>query len=227
MLEVSALRKSFVDGDRRIDVLADIELRLGAGEFVALLGRSGSGKSTLLNCIAGLEPADAGSIRIDGQEMTGLDEIRRTLLRRDRIGIIFQFFELLPTLDVQENVALPLLLAGRPRAEANRRVAELLERLQLGARARELPEHLSGGERQRVATARALVHSPALLLADEPTGNLDSANADRSLHLLEEVRGEFGVAILMVTHSRYAASVADRRLQLADGRVREATDADA
>jgi putative ABC transport system ATP-binding protein len=190
-----------------------------AGEFVALLGRSGSGKSTLLNCIAGLEAADAGRIRIEGQEMSALGETGRTLLRRRRIGIVFQFFELLPTLNAQENVALPALLDGVPRREAMRRAGELLERLDMGAHRNAAIEHLSGGEQQRVATARALILSPALLLADEPTGNLDVAAATATLELFERIRSESKVAILMATHSREAAATAQKRARLVGGRL--------
>ena len=219
MLEIQGVHKSFADGDRRVEILSAIDLTLQAGEFLALLGRSGSGKSTLLNCIAGLEPVDAGSIRIDGREMSALGETGRTLLRRRRIGIVFQFFELLPTLNAQENVALPALLDGMPRREAMRRASELLERLEMGTHRNRAVEHLSGGEQQRVATARALVLSPALLLADEPTGNLDGAAAIQTLELFERVRRELNVAIVMATHSREAAAVAQKRARLVGGKL--------
>jgi putative ABC transport system ATP-binding protein len=219
MLELKGVHKSFADGDRRIEILVGLDLRLEAGELMALLGRSGSGKSTLLNCIAGIEPIDAGAILIDGKEMSALAETERTLLRRRKVGIVFQFFELLPTLSAEENVALPALLDGVPRSEALRRARELLERLELSSRRTHYVEQLSGGERQRVATARALVLSPTLLLADEPTGNLDAAAAEQTLALFERIRRDWNVAIFMATHSQQAAKIAQRKARLVDGRL--------
>jgi putative ABC transport system ATP-binding protein len=215
MLQVQGLSKSF----GATPVFHDVSFSVGPGEFVALLGESGVGKSTLLNCIAGLEPPDAGTLRLDGQDLRGLDEAARARLRRARLGFVFQAFHVLPHLNVAENVSLPLLLLGRP-DEA--RVAALLDAVGLGGLGTRMPAQLSGGQLQRVAIARALVHAPALILADEPTGNLDPATAERVLGvLLAQVRGH-GAACLLVTHSAAAAGHADRVLRLAADGVRPA-----
>ena len=219
MIRVRELHKSFEQGGRRVPVLRGVELEVARGEFVALAGRSGSGKSTLLNVIAGLEPADRGSVTIDGMELTALDDRRRTVFRRDSIGIVFQFFNLLTVLTVLDNVALPALLAGRPRRAVQARARDLLSRVGLGDRAGAFPDELSGGEQQRVAAARALINRPAVILADEPTGNLDSASAEGTLDLLVELAAEDGQTILMATHDQAAAARAGRTVTLLDGRV--------
>jgi putative ABC transport system ATP-binding protein len=207
MLMLEGLSKSY--GETR--VFHDVTLELGAGEFVALLGESGVGKSTLLNCIAGLDGADAGRIKVGGTDLATLDEAGRARLRRARLGFVFQAFHVLPHLTVAENVALPLLLLNRP---DDRRVAALLHAVGLGALGARYPAQLSGGQLQRVAIARAVVHSPGLILADEPTGNLDPETAERVLGvLLAQVR-EAGAACLLVTHSEAAAARADRVLRL-------------
>lgn len=207
MLMLEGLSKSY--GETR--VFHDVTLELGAGEFVALLGESGVGKSTLLNCIAGLDAADAGRIIVAGQDLAALDEAGRARLRRARLGFVFQAFHVLPHLTVAENVALPLLLLSRP---DERRVAALLDAVGLGGLGGRYPAQLSGGQLQRVAIARAVVHSPGLILADEPTGNLDPETAERVLGvLLAQVR-EAGAACLLVTHSEAAAARADRVLRL-------------
>lgn len=207
MLMLEGLSKSY--GETR--VFHDVTLELGAGEFVALLGESGVGKSTLLNCIAGLDAADAGRIMVAGQDLATLDEAGRARLRRARLGFVFQAFHVLPHLTVAENVALPLLLLNRP---DERRVAALLDAVGLGGLGARYPAQLSGGQLQRVAIARAVVHSPGLILADEPTGNLDPETAERVLGvLLAQVR-EAGAACLLVTHSEAAAARADRVLRL-------------
>jgi putative ABC transport system ATP-binding protein len=207
MLHLEGLSKSF--GETR--VFHDVTLRLAAGEFVALLGESGVGKSTLLNCIAGLEQADAGLVVVGGNDLGELDEAGRARLRRARLGFVFQAFHVLPHLTVAENVALPLLLLGRPDPD---RVAAMLDAVGLGALGERFPAQLSGGQLQRVAIARAVVHSPGLILADEPTGNLDPDTAGRVLGaLLAQVRGA-GAACLLVTHSAAAAARADRVLRL-------------
>ena len=194
-----------------VPVFQAVDLDLAAGEFVALLGESGVGKSTLLNCIAGLDEADAGQIMLAGSEVRGLGEAQRARLRRVHLGFVFQAFHLLPHLSVAENVALPLLLLGRPDSA---RVQALLDAVGLGALGARSPAQLSGGQLQRVALARALVHRPSLILADEPTGNLDPATAERMLDLLvAQVRQE-GAACLLVTHSAAAAARADRVLRL-------------
>ena len=207
MLQIRSLAKRF----GATPVLHDVTLALAAGEFVALLGESGVGKSTLLNCIAGLEPIDAGSIVLDGQALGPLDDDARARLRRARIGFVFQAFHLLPHLTVHENVALPLLLLGRPDAQ---RVEALLAAVGLAGLGTRMPAQLSGGQLQRVAIARAVVHAPALILADEPTGNLDPDNAERVLALLRAQVREAGAACLLVTHSAAAAAQADRVLRL-------------
>ncbi|WP_164962770.1 ABC transporter ATP-binding protein [Rubrivivax sp. JA1026] len=207
MLMLEGLSKSY--GETR--VFHDVTLELGAGEFVALLGESGVGKSTLLNCIAGLDAADAGRITVAGLDLATLDEAGRARLRRARLGFVFQAFHVLPHLTVAENVALPLLLLNRP---DERRVAALLDAVGLGGLGARYPAQLSGGQLQRVAIARAVVHSPGLILADEPTGNLDPETAERVLGvLLAQVR-EAGAACLLVTHSEAAAARADRVLRL-------------
>jgi putative ABC transport system ATP-binding protein len=219
MIRISELHKAFGEGDRRIPVLQGVDLALDPGEFVALLGRSGSGKSTLLNIVGGLEIPDAGAVSIDGTELTSLDDRRRTIFRRDRIGIVFQFFNLLPVLSVLNNVTLPALLAGRGRQDVERRGRELLALVGMESRIDAHPDELSGGEQQRVATARALINSPAVILADEPTGNLDSDNSERILELLAKLAQEEGQTVLMATHDEAAAGRARRTVLLEEGRI--------
>ena len=206
-LHITGLRRAYGD----TPVFSGVDLHLAPGEFVALLGESGVGKSTLLNCIAGLDDADAGEILLAGQAVRQLPEPERARLRRERLGFVFQAFHLLPHLNVAENVALPLMLLGRPDDE---RVQALLTAVGLGGLGGRSPAQLSGGQLQRVALARALVHRPALILADEPTGNLDPTTAERMLDVLvAQVRAE-GAACLLVTHSLAAAARADRVLRL-------------
>ncbi len=217
MLTISNVTKSYGDGRER-PVLRGIDLGLERGEYVAIMGESGIGKSTLLNLIAGLDLPDSGSIVLEGVEVTSLGDDARTLLRRRHIGFVFQAFHLLPHLTVADNVALPLRLNGTAHAEARCRASEILVAVGLGDRARRYPRELSGGQAQRVAIARALAHRPALLLADEPTGNLDQDTAARTLALLrEQIAANAGGGIL-VTHSRAAAATAQRVFTLtADG----------
>lgn len=212
-LEVSRLTKRVAG---RV-LFAGLSLDMKVGEFVAVMGESGTGKSTLLNLIAGLEPPDAGQILVAGQALGGLDERALTLWRRRALGFVFQSFHILPHLSVGDNVALPLRLNGQSARAAGVAASAMLDRVGLVARAASMPTELSGGEMQRVAIARALVHRPALVLADEPTGNLDPDNATRVLALLAEQVREQGAMCLMVTHSQQAATVADRVLRLADG----------
>ena len=217
ILALQSLAKS-VPGGRVL--FEGLNLRLAPGEFVAIMGESGVGKSTLLNLIAGLDVADAGVVAIDGVDLAGLDDDARTLLRRDRIGFVFQAFHILPHLTLGQNVALPLALQGEPEGAALARAGEMLTSVGLGERANDYPRQLSGGELQRVAIARALVHRPGLLLADEPTGNLDPETAARVLEVLSGEVRRSGAAAVLVTHSDVAASAADRVLVLGrDGLV--------
>jgi putative ABC transport system ATP-binding protein len=215
LVEMRGLRKSYREGDTEHTVLAGASGAVREGEFVALLGPSGSGKSTLLNLLGGLDQPDGGSVRLAGTDITALDERARTLFRRHHIGFIFQFFNLIPTLTAAENILFPLELVGReaPASAA----AALLDRVGLGARADSFPDRLSGGEQQRVAIARALVHEPMLVLADEPTGNLDAATGESILTLLEAMTREVGRTLIVVTHSERIVERADRVLRLHGG----------
>jgi putative ABC transport system ATP-binding protein len=211
MLSVRGLAKRHGD----TPVFAQVDLELAAGEFVAVLGESGVGKSTLLNCIAGLDTVDAGTVTIDGTLLSRLDETAQAHFRREHLGFVFQAFHVLPHLTVAQNVALPLLLIGRMPAELQRvRVAEALAAVGLADLGSRLPQTLSGGQLQRVAIARAVVHRPRLILADEPTGNLDPATAERVMDVLvDQVRAQ-GAACILVTHSSAAAARADRTVTL-------------
>jgi ABC-type lipoprotein export system ATPase subunit len=200
-------------------VLDTVSFAVAAGERVALTGPSGSGKTTLLNCLGGVDRPDSGSITLHDLRIDQLDSNGLARLRRERVGTVFQFFHLLPTLSVAENIELPLQLIGLPTAERTERVDHFLKRVGLAHRADALPSQLSGGEQQRVAIARALVHRPDLILADEPTGNLDSANGANILALLRELTDETRTALVLVTHSEEAASICHRRINLRDGRV--------
>ena len=218
MLSIRGLARGF--GARPI--LDGLDLELTAGEYVAIIGESGAGKSTLLNLVAGLDRADAGRISIGGEDITVLDEDARTRLRRAKVGFVFQAFHILPHLTVAQNVELPLVLLGVEPGERRRRTMQLLAAVGLGDRAESPPRELSGGELQRVAVARALVHRPALVLADEPTGNLDPDTADTVLRLLAGTIKAEGAAGILVTHSIHAAATADRVLRLDHGRLRAA-----
>ena len=213
MLVLRAVVKSYA-GLRQREVLRGIDLEVERGAFISIMGESGVGKSTLLNLIAGLDTPDAGSIMVDGVDIGALDETRRTLLRRERIGFVFQAFHLLPHLTIAQNVRLPLDLAGMDRTEADRRTHEMLEAVGIGALAEDYPRVASGGEAQRAAIARALIHAPALVLADEPTGNLDADNAAQVLAILKRTVKEHRATALLVTHSNAAARAADRIYRL-------------
>jgi putative ABC transport system ATP-binding protein len=213
VIAVSQLSKSFA-GARPRHVLNALSFVIARGEFVALMGESGIGKSTLLNIIAGLEPADGGTVVIDGVDLAKLDDDALTALRRARMGFVFQSFHILPYLTVAQNVALPLALLGRHEAAAQARVSAMLGAVHLADRGASLPRELSGGELQRVAIARALVHEPAIVLADEPTGNLDPESAAQVIALLRECVKNNGATALLATHSRTAAAAADRILVL-------------
>ena len=221
VLRIDRLCKSYREGSVRRDVLRDASASFVAGEFVAVAGRSGSGKSTLLNLVGGVDVPDSGSLWFEGRDLAACPERERTLLRRARMGYVFQFFNLIPSLDVEENLRLPLEL-NRRRRNARPRIDAMLERVGLAGRNRSFPERLSGGEQQRVAIARALVHEPALVLADEPTGNLDAESAAGVIALLRELATGEGRLLLLATHSEEAAAAADRVLRLERGRLVEA-----
>jgi putative ABC transport system ATP-binding protein len=221
VIELHDVSKSYSEGEAVREVLSEVRLTLHAGEFVVLLGRSGSGKSTLLNLISGIDLPSRGTVRVEGRELVALSEHERTLLRRERIGFIFQSFNLLPTLTVEENILLPLELTGREDSHSRGRVRELLDTVGLGNRAASFPDRLSGGEQQRVAVARALAHAPPLLLADEPTGNLDEHTGRKVLDLLEGLTRRENACALVVTHDPGLVSRADRVLSLEAGRLVE------
>jgi len=220
-IELRALCKQFQEGESLRMVLAAVDLRIDPGQFVVLLGQSGSGKSTLLNLIGGIDVPSSGSVHLGGVELTALDERRRTLLRRDHIGFIFQFFNLIPTLSVLENVTLPGELAGLPRSGLETAARELLERVGLAERASAMPDRLSGGQQQRVAIARALLLRPLLILADEPTGNLDEHTGEQVLALLIALSREQGRTLIMATHNAAIAARADRVLRVQEGHLLE------
>ncbi|MBL9174597.1 MAG: ABC transporter ATP-binding protein [Verrucomicrobiales bacterium] len=222
VLRVRDLHKSY---EGRV-VLRGISFHVRAGERVALTGPSGSGKTTLLNCLGGVDRPDAGSIVLGDTPLEAMDDEALALFRRRRVGTVFQFFHLLPSLTAAENVELPLQLLGVPRADRSRRVRDLLDRVGVSHRSNAFPSELSGGERQRVAIARAMGHGPELLLADEPTGNLDSVNGDNILQLLTEWTGETGTALVLVTHSPEAASICHREIHLRDGQVESGSEPD-
>jgi putative ABC transport system ATP-binding protein len=202
-----------------VTALDGVSFQVAAGEMVAVMGPSGSGKSTLLHLLGGLDQASSGSVRLDGAELTGLGDDALTRVRRDKIGFIFQFFNLLPTLSAFDNVALPMRLQRRSTAEARAVTGKFLELVGLGQRADHLPDELSGGECQRVAIARALVMAPRVLLADEPTGNLDTATGGEILDLLKRINREIGSTLVMVTHDADAAAACRRILSLKDGKL--------
>ena len=217
-VRVARLSKSYLEGDTRHRVFSDLSMTLAAGEQVALLGPSGSGKSTLLNLLAGLDRPDEGSVEVLGQRVDTMDEAAVTRLRRRHIGFVFQFFNLIPTLTVRENLRLPLALNRLDEGD-DARIAQTLAAVGLGDRGDSYPERLSGGEQQRIACLRALIHRPALLLADEPTGNLDVRTGETVLALLIDQAREAGSSVLTVTHSDEVASRMDRVLVLTDGRL--------
>ena len=216
-LELRRVSKTYRDNGQPLAVLHDISLTLAAGSITALLGRSGCGKTTLLNLAGAMDFPTSGAVLLDGRSTSTLSEAELTTVRRTRIGFVFQFFQLLPALSALENVEVPLLLAGAQRARETAR--ERLRWVGLEDKAHSLPYQLSGGQMQRVALARALVHSPDLVLADEPTGNLDTASGDQVLNLLREATTRFGATILLATHSTEAAAIAERRVRLRDGRI--------
>ena len=216
-VEVINVRKVYPSGDGERAVLDGASATIGSGERVAILGPSGSGKSTLLNLLSGIDEPDQGTIEINGSDLRTLSETERTLFRRNHIGFVFQSFNLLPALTVLENLLLPLELIGRTGNEANERARSLLEMVELSKRADSFPDRLSGGEQQRVASARAVVHEPSLLLADEPTGNLDEDTSHRLIERLEDLISIGKTTLVVVTHSRQLADRMDRALRLDRG----------
>jgi putative ABC transport system ATP-binding protein len=220
MIALDAVTKRFA-GKRDVVALDAITLSIPRGEMVSIIGPSGSGKSTLLNLVGGLDRPSSGQVSIDGERLSGLDDDALTRVRRDKIGFIFQFFNLLPTLSCVENVGLPLHLRGWPRKKVDERARELLGLVQLGHRLTHLPEELSGGERQRVAIARALSVYPPVLLADEPTGNLDTRTGEEILTLIRDVHTRLGCTVVIVTHDMTVAQSCQRTITLRDGKIVE------
>lgn len=220
-LQIEDLSKSYTEGDQRHTVLRGASLHIARGEFVALLGASGSGKSTLLNLLSGVDSADSGEIWIEDKDLVAMNEAQRTLFRRRNIGFVFQFFNLLPTLTVLENTALPLELAGAKPSTAAQKAGVLLSQVGLARREASFPDRLSGGEQQRVAIARALVHDPLLVLADEPTGNLDEDTGEQVMDLLVHLTRDSGKNLIIATHNLENARRADRILNLHEGKLVE------
>ena len=220
-LQLNDLNKFYLEGGEKREVLRNLSLKIQEGQIVALLGRSGSGKSTLLNLLAGIDKPSSGSIRIAENMLNELDEHQRTLFRRKNIGFVFQSFNLIPTLTVEENLLLPMELNGESTKIAKARVAELMQELGLGDRLESFPDLLSGGEQQRVAIARALIHDPNLVLADEPTGNLDRQTGRQALCLFRELIQKAGKTMIVATHSSEVLEIADRVISLEEGKLIE------
>jgi putative ABC transport system ATP-binding protein len=219
MLELKNVNKNYSEGNTKHNVLNNFELKISTGEIIILLGKSGSGKSTLLNIISGIDIPDTGSVTIDETDITKLSEKDRTLVRRNKIGFIFQFFNLIPTLTVKENLLLPLELAGISKREE--KVNSILNEVGLADRANTYPDKLSGGEQQRISIARALIHNPDIVLADEPTGNLDYETGLQIVDLLDRVVKKKGKTMIMVTHSKDVIGLADRIFSLKEGKLKE------
>lgn len=219
MLELKNVSKNYFEGNTKHSVLSNFELSISKGEIIILLGKSGSGKSTLLNIISGIDVPDGGSVSIDGTDITKLSEKERTLTRRNKIGFIFQFFNLIPTLTVKENLQLPLELNNDDNQEE--RIKSILTEVGLLDRANTYPDKLSGGEQQRIAIARALIHNPDIILADEPTGNLDYETGLQIVDLLDRVVKKKGKTMIMVTHSKDVIGLADKIYSLKEGRLTE------
>jgi putative ABC transport system ATP-binding protein len=224
LIRLDRVSKSFEEGGRERVVLHEVSAEFARGEFVVLIGKSGSGKSTLLNLVSAIDTPTAGEVWVAGQRLTQLSEQQRTLFRRSQIGFIFQFFNLVPTLTVFENLLLPLELNGRNAAADRQHALDLLAQVGLADRRDAYPDRLSGGEQQRIAVARALVHDPQLVLADEPTGNLDADTGGQVLDLLDTLTRRAGKSLLMVTHSQDVVGLADRVFRIAEGRLVEETE---
>lgn len=219
MLELKNINKSYLEGNIKHTVLSNLDLQVSNGEIIILFGKSGSGKSTLLNIISGIDVPDSGSVLIDGMDITKFSEKERTLVRRNKVGFIFQFFNLIPTLTVKENLLLPLELTNSNNTEE--RINSILSEVGLANRANTYPDKLSGGEQQRIAIARALIHNPDIILADEPTGNLDYETGLQIVDLLDRVVKKKGKTMIMVTHSKDVIGLADKIYSLKDGKLSE------
>ena len=223
VVQLHNLTKTFQEGEKERTIFDDLNVGFPRGEFIVMLGSSGSGKSTLLNIISGIEKPSKGFVTIDGTNITHLSERERTLFRRDQVGFVFQFFNLIPTLTVLENITLPMELAGRKRAEVERIGRDLLRQVGLADRASSFPDKLSGGEQQRIAIARALAHDPMVVLADEPTGNLDEDTSDIILDMLLTMTREAGKTLIMATHSPEVVPHADRVYRMHNGQLVDTT----
>ncbi len=219
IVQIKDLVKNYTEGGRNRTILDKVNADIYEGEFFVMLGKSGSGKSTLLNMLSGIDTADSGQIFIDGTDITALGDTKQTLFRRDNIGIVFQFFNLIPTLTVIENITLPHELRGKSRKESEVSARQLLERIGLASRADAFPDKLSGGEQQRIAIARALVHEPKIVLADEPTGNLDEDTGESVLKMLLELTRGAGKTLIMATHNPEIVPYADRVCRIQDGQL--------
>jgi putative ABC transport system ATP-binding protein len=218
LLSAENLQKTYVTGEARVTALAGVSFAVDKGDFVALMGPSGCGKSTLLHISGAMDRPTSGTLRLNDRDLSSIGDDELTRVRREQVGFVFQFFNLLPTLTVSDNIALPCLLAGMKDQEAGRRARALAERVGIAHRLSHYPQQISGGEMQRAAIARALVHQPSLLVADEPTGNLDSENGANVLALIGELNKELGVTVLLATHAADVASAASRVLRMKDGR---------
>ena len=218
MIELKEINRIFQLGSQTVHALKDVNLRISAGDYLSIMGPSGSGKSTLLNVLGLLDRPTSGQYWFEGRDVTALDDVQQSRIRQQKIGFIFQFFHLIPRLTAAENMTLPLMLAGVPEGERQKRAARLVADFGLGERAQHRPDELSGGERQRVAIARATIMNPAILLADEPTGNLDRATGRDVIRILEELHHK-GVALVIVTHDPELGSRAHRQLQMLDGEI--------
>jgi putative ABC transport system ATP-binding protein len=218
LLTAENLQKTYVTGESRVTALAGVSFDVEPGDFVALMGPSGCGKSTLLHLCGAMDRATSGGLTLNGRSLSAMEDEELTRVRREQVGFVFQFFNLLPTLTVSDNIALPCLLAGISGRDAEGRAKALAERVGIAHRLSHYPQQISGGEMQRAAIARALIHKPSLLVADEPTGNLDSENGDNVLALINELNRELGVTVLLATHAADVAAAAKRVLRMKDGR---------